>query len=138
MSTLHRQILMVSCLFAGSVHDYAMLKRIFNPHEPWFHDLTLLLDLGFLGARNDYGDKAGIQLPHKKPRKSKDNPNPQLTSQQKLENKKHAMARVVIEHAIGGMKHFHCLVHRIRNHLNPVKEYFFLLSAGLWNLKISL
>ncbi|CAD7850472.1 MAG: hypothetical protein, partial [Olavius algarvensis Gamma 1 endosymbiont] len=55
-------------------------------------------------------------LPHKKPRKSKKNPFPELTSDQKKDNHKLAKVRVLVEHAIGGMKHFHCLTHRIRNH----------------------
>jgi hypothetical protein len=43
-----------------------------------------------------------------------------------------------VEHSIGGMKQFHCLMHRIRNHLDVFMDYFFWLSGGLWNLKISL
>jgi hypothetical protein len=34
------------------------------------------------------------------------------------------------------MKTFHCLTHRIRNHSDSLIEYFFWLSAGLWNFKI--
>jgi len=37
-------------------------------------------------------------------------------SDQKQANHKLAKIRVLVEHAIGGMKHFHCLTHRIRNH----------------------
>jgi hypothetical protein len=95
------------------------------------------LDLGFHGARKDYGDKAGIHLPYKKPRKSKKNPNPELTAQQKRDNRKQAATRVKVENTIGGMKHFRCLTHRIRNHLASFIDYFFWLSAGLWNLKIT-
>ncbi|MDD5035768.1 MAG: transposase family protein [Methylococcaceae bacterium] len=68
----------------------------------------------------------------------KNNPNPELAAKQKRENKKQAATRIVVEHSIGGMKHFHCLMHRIRNHLDIFIDYFFCLSGGLWNLKISL
>ena len=44
---------------------------------------------------------------------------------------------VSVEHAIGGMKAFHCLTHRIRNHLDSLIEYLFWIPAGLWNLKIA-
>jgi hypothetical protein len=51
--------------------------------------------------------------------------------------RKLAKVRIFVEHAIGGMKHFHCLTHRIRNQSTSLMNQFFLLSAGLWNVKIS-
>jgi hypothetical protein len=70
-------------------------------------------------------------------RKSKNNPSPQLTDIQKQENRAHSKIRVAVENAIGGMKHFYCLTHRIRNHSTELIDQFFALSAGLWNFKIS-
>lgn len=113
------------------------MKKVFNPNKKWFCKTILWLDLGFYGADRDYGIKSNIYLPHKKPRKTKNNPNPMLTPLQKKENKIHAKKRVIVEHAIGGMKAFYCLTHRIRNHLDTMLDSFFLLSSGLWNLKIS-
>ena len=121
---------------AGSVHDYTLMKNVFKPGFPWFRKVGLWLDIGFLGADKDYANTR-IHLPHKKPRKSKKNPNPCLTPSQKKENRRQAATRVVVEHAIGGMKIFHCLMHRIRNHLDTFVDYFFSLSAGLWNYKIA-
>ncbi|WP_133512783.1 transposase family protein [Candidatus Thiosymbion oneisti] len=46
---------------------------------------------------------------------SKKNPFPKLTSDQKQENRKLAKVRILVEHVIGGMKHFYCLTHRIGN-----------------------
>lgn len=129
-------IVFLSCVVAGSTHDYKLMKSVFEPGSPWFKKIHVWLDLGFLGADREYPN-ARIHLPHKKPRKSKKNPDPQLTPQQKAENRKQAATRVVVEHAIGGMKFFHCLMHRIRNHLSHFVDYFFALSAGLWNYKIS-
>ncbi len=137
ISDHRRYILFVSPLFDGSVHDYAMMKSLFDPDLPWFEHSTLRLDLGFQGAEKDYRAPSNILLPHKKPRKSKKNPFPELTSDQKKDNRKLAKVRVLVEHAIGGMKHFHCLTHRIRNHSTSLINLFFLLSAGLWNSKIS-
>ena len=117
VSTLHRQILFLFCFFAGSRHDYALMKKVFNPKLNWFHQVNVWLDLGFQGAAREYGSKSRINLPHKRPRKSKNNPKPQLTAAQIKHNKAHARIRVTVEHAIGGMKAFHCLTHRIRNHL---------------------
>jgi len=136
-STTNKFILFVSLIAPGSTHDYNLMKKLFDPTMPWFEDIKVFLDLGFFGAAKDYGSQAKIYLPHKKPRKSKANPSPELTALQKKENKAHAAVRVAVEHAIGGMKHFHCLTHRIRNHLDTIINSFFCLSAGLWNLKIT-
>jgi hypothetical protein len=46
------------------------------------------LDLGFYDAIGDYGEKASIHLPHKKPRKSKKNPSPRADSQTKTREQK--------------------------------------------------
>jgi len=136
ITDLSRKILFLCGIVAGSVHDYKLMKSIFKPGSAWFRKVSLWLDLGFLGTDKDYkGVK--VYLPHKKPRKSKKNPEPTLTPEQKKENRQQAATRVVVEHAIGGMKFFHCLMHRIRNHLDTFVDYFFWLSAGLWNYKIS-
>jgi DDE superfamily endonuclease len=47
-----------------------------------------------------------IQIPIKKPKKSKNNPDPQLTDEEKEHNKTVSKTRVRIEHAIGSMKIF--------------------------------
>ncbi|WP_367026087.1 transposase family protein [Methylococcus sp. ANG] len=125
----------VGSIVAGSVHDYALMKRWFDPALSWFDGADVWLDLGFLGAASDYGNKARIHLPHKKPRASKNNPHPALADQQRRENKKQARTRISVEHSIGGMKTFHCLMHRIRNRLSIFIDSFFGLGAGLWNLK---
>lgn len=113
------------------------MKKVFDPKSKWFDKVDVWLDLGFQGAQDDYGEKSKMHLPHKKPRKSKKNPDAQLTPAQKRHNKQQAKTRVPVEHAIGGMKAFHCLTHRIRNHLDWFIEYLFWIPAGLWNLKIS-
>ena len=82
-----------------------MMTAIFAPAQPWFKDFTLRADLGFLGAPKDYRLGANIRLPHKKPRQSKNHPNPLLTEQQKKENHAFSKIRVAVEHVIGGMKH---------------------------------
>ena len=137
ISDHQRKLLFVSPLFDGSVHDYTMMTSLFDPALPWFDNLTVRLDLGFLGAEKDYGISSNILLPHKKPRKSKKNPCPELTDAQKKENRMLAKTRIIVEHAIGGMKHFYCLAHRIRNRSISLINLFFSLPAGLWNMKIS-
>ena len=120
ISNLSKYILFVSFFSAGKNHDYKMMKELFDPNKSWFELYDIYLDLGFLGAADDYSNQGHIHLPHKKKRKSKKNPSPSLTKKQKAENKKLAAIRVVVEHAIGGMKHFHCLAYRIRNHTHSI------------------
>ena len=60
--------------FSGHNHDYLMLKQELPPALDWFTDINVRVDLGYLGIRADYkGDR--IDIPTKKPRKSKKNPN---------------------------------------------------------------
>lgn len=136
ISNAKQQILFLSPLFGGCEHDFNMMKDQFNPSFPWFSSVKVFLDLGFLGADKIY-PSSNIYLPHKKPRKSKKNPSPTLTETQKAENRDHSSKRVIVENAIGGMKHFHCLAHRIRNQSITLIDQFFSLSAGLWNFRIS-
>lgn len=137
VTSLQRKIICLFFFVSGSIHDYTLMKTIFDPKFGWFNKIRVWLDLGFLGAENDYGNKSNIKLPHKKSRKSKANPEPKFTKSQEEHNLKHARTRVIVEHAIGGMKSFYCLTHRIRNHLDQIIEYLFWIPAGLWNLKIS-
>lgn len=137
MTTTDRFILYLSPLVGGHTHDYTLMKMEFDIQKRWFNKVNILADLGFLGATKDYGDHANIFLPHKKPRKSKHHPSPQLTDLQKQANRTHAQQRVKVEHAIGGMKHFHCLTHRIRNQSTSLIDQFLGLAAGLWNFRIA-
>jgi len=51
ISDHQRYVLFTSPLFGGSVHDYTILKKLFDPDLPWFKNLTVRLDLGFLGGQ---------------------------------------------------------------------------------------
>ena len=73
------------------------------------------VDLGYQGILTDYVGE-DIHLPHKKPRKSKNNPETSLTDEQKLENQALSKIRIFVENAIGGLKRYNILVHRFRNH----------------------
>ena len=49
---------------------YNMLKQALSPELDWFTDIHIRVDLGYLGIQADYrGDQ--IDIPTKKPRKSK-------------------------------------------------------------------
>ncbi len=85
IATMTKLILFVGQTFTGHNHDYKIFKEEFPTQEAWFKCLSVLVDLGYQGILKDYqGEK--IQIPFKKTRKSKKNPNPTLTSEQKEYN----------------------------------------------------
>jgi len=50
-----------------------MLKNEFSPEHQWFEAINVIVDLGYQGIKADYKGEQ-IDIPHKKPRKSKTNP----------------------------------------------------------------
>ena len=126
---------------AGSIHDYTQLKQEFPVDEQtndlvkWFETFVLWLDLGYLGTQKVYEAK-DVNMPHKKPRKSKNSPSPALTEEQKAENRAISRVRVLVEQAISGLKRFNIVTHKFRNHLEDFVDTAALLAAGLWNWKL--
>lgn len=125
----------ISNLYPGSNVDYSILKLEFPPEYPWFRRKKVKVDLGFMGIKSDYEAKE-IMIGYKKPRKSKSNPNPKLTKEQKEFNKQVAKERIYVEHAIGGMKHFKILKHECRLKNIDLKNKILGLAAGLWNFRV--
>ena len=135
MSMPDKWIVFLGRTFSGRTHDYRMLKHELPPDLDWFRDLEVWGDLGYQGILSDYeGDL--IEIPHKKPRKSKANPNPQLTASQRAENRAISQIRIFVEHAIGGMKRFNILVQRFRNRKENFEDESVGICAGLWNLNL--
>ena len=63
----------------GSRHDYALLKEELAPSPPGLSSVEAYVDLGYQGIKDRYPTFHEIHIPHKKPRKSKNNPKPTLT-----------------------------------------------------------
>ena len=93
------------------------------------------MDLGYQGIKDRYPKFHEIQIPHKKPRKSKNHPNPTLTPKQKKENRTISRTRVAVEHLIGDLKSFQILTIKFRNQAKNMADQVILLVAGLCNLK---
>lgn len=77
-----------------------------------------------------------MAIPIKKPRKSKKNPNPQLSDEQKAVNRALSQARIFIEHAISGMKRYHILVYVFRNRKTDFEDDAVSICAELCNLAL--
>ena len=136
ISTVGQIILFVGLTFSGHTHDYKMLKEEFPPEEAWFEFLEVLVDLGYQGILTDYVGE-GIQVPHKKPRKSKKNPVTSLTDEQKADNRALSKIRIFVENAICGLKRYNILVHRFRNHKESFDDDVIGIAAGLWNFNLN-
>ena len=119
----------------GSRHDYALLKEELDPHQPGLSSVDVDVDLGDQGIKSRYPTFHAIQIPHKKPRKSKNHPNPTLTPPQKKENRAISRVRVAGEHLIGDLKSFQILAIKFRNHIKNMADQVILVVTGLCNLK---
>jgi hypothetical protein len=136
MSLPDKFIVFLGRTFCGHNHDYRMLQQEFPPELDWVTDLHVRVDLGYLGMQSDYRGER-IEIPTKKARKSKKNPNPQLSDAQKAANTALSQVRIFIEHAIGGMKRSNILVHVFRNRKADFEDDAVGICAGLWNFALS-
>lgn len=135
IASLDYLVLYIGLTFSGKNHDYGMFKKEFNSSLNWFARFHLFVDLGYLGINKDYKIK-NCSIPHKKPKKSKNNPTPKLTKKQKKENQTMSATRVIVEQVIGGMKRYRCLVDRFRNRIIGIEKTVLVLAAGLWNFNV--
>ena len=137
ISTTKKVILFIGYTVYGKKHDYRLFKDEFLPFKAIVKELRVWVDLGYLGIKKDFDleDLKNLMIPYKKPYKTKSNPNPELSDEQKEHNKEVAKTRILVEHAIGGMKIFRILKDVFRNHFN-IADQVVLCCAGLWNLKL--
>jgi len=137
IADVNRGIAVVGPTVPGRRHDFKLLKDELDPNEPGLSAVEAWVDLGYQGIESQYPTFHRLHIPHKKPRKSKNNPNPTLTPQQKKENRVISRIRVAIEHLIGDMKSFQILVTKFRNRITNMADQVVLVVAGLCNLKNS-
>ncbi len=88
--------------------------------------MALWVDLGFTGFEKDYPDTLVI-MPKKKPKGK------ELTADAKAWNRIVSGFRVLVEHAIGGVKRFGIVSDKFRNRKDGFDDKVMLISCGLWN-----
>lgn len=132
---MSKAVLFVGNTVLGAKHDYKMLKEEFPCSQSWFVKTSVWIDLGYIGFAKDY-ECEGLKIPFKKPYKTKNNPNPQLTQEQKEYNRKVSKTRVIVENAIGGIKRYNILVQKFRNKSEQLRDKAIFIAAGLWNFSI--
>lgn len=140
MATLRRWILFLGLTTQGSVHDYELLKEElgwYKGQTEWFELLEIFVDLGYKGIGKDF-QIGQLNIPFRKPRRSKKNPDPKLTESQKKHNREVSQTRILVEHAIGSMKFFKILREDYRNRRDGFDDLSIEICAGLHNLYIKL
>ena len=122
-----RRIMYVSPTKNGKVHDFTQArKELLFDNVP--DKVCLWVDKGFQGIKNIVPPEQ-VEIPHKKPKGKS------LSTEQKQENNVISSFRIVIEHAIGGIKRFGCMAQKYRNHRGK-DDQMIKLCAGLWNFHI--
>jgi len=114
-----------------------LFKQEFDPNQDWFKPLSVWTDLGYTGFNKDY-EVPNLYIPTKKPRRSKTNPNPSLTAEQRLENQAISQIRIRVEHSLSRLKRFNILCHDFRSHISKFIDDVAAVCAGLWNFKIAI
>ena len=126
----HKRIGFLSKTESGRQHDFTMLKK-HAPPKAIPKKVKQHLDLGFKGYQAQFPDHK-ISMPDRKPR-TKD-----LCKTKLLKNKKKSGWRVLVEHAIGGVKRFRITTDVFRNKLQGSDDKAMLISCGLWNYHLSM
>jgi hypothetical protein len=127
ISDRKRRVLVVTKQKSGRRHD----KRLADKDDIFKQipkEVSAMADTGFQGANKDHKN---ILIPKKR---TKNNP---LTYEDKEMNKLISSYRVLVEHAIGGIKRYRCMSEKLRNHKPFIDDTFLLLSAGLWNYHLA-
>lgn len=118
-----KHILVLTPTKSGRRHDKRLTDKnqLISSIPP---DIPIWTDTGLQGIQKQHPNTI---MPKKATK------NQPLTDEDKAENKLISSIRVVVEHAIGGIKRYKGAADIYRNHLANLDDQFTLLSAGLWN-----
>lgn len=128
IATEGRKILMVSPTKEGRVHDLNQLNKTgLLRHFP--QKVTIWVDKGYQGLQKQVNNT--VMVPMKKPKGKT------LPLEQRKENKIIAGLRIVVEHAINGIKRFGSMSGIYRNRKGQ-DDQMIGICAGLWNLHLQM
>lgn len=129
MSDRKKRIGFLSKTVEGRQHDSSILKTLRLPECIPKH-VKQRVDLGFQGYQTQY-PKHSISIPVRKPRTREFSPTI------KEQNARKSRMRVLVEHAIGGIKRFRITTDVFRNRIKDFDDLAMLISSGLWNYHLS-
>jgi hypothetical protein len=125
LSNRKRRIGYLSPTTEGKEHDFQIVKRTRLPeHIP--KKVRIRVDSGFQGLLKEFPGHA-VSIPRKKP---KGRP---LCKTFKEQNLLKSRIRILVEHAIGGVKRFGIVAQVFRNKQENVDDRAILITSGLWN-----
>ncbi len=122
----HKRILLLTPTKSGRRHDKRLADKA-GIIRMIPEDVTVFTDTGFQGIQTLHPNTL---VPKKATKK-----NP-LTQTDKQNNRIISGLRIIVEHAIGGMKRFKAASDIYRNRIPNTDDLFSLLSAGLWNFHL--
>ena len=120
--------------------DYELLKEDlhwYKGQKEWFALLEIFVDLGYIKIGEEFLI-GKLRIPFKRKRGKQGEPSTALTEEQKAHNKEVNQTRVLVEHAIGGMKHFNIMTDAYRNRRHGFEDMSVGLCAALNNLSVKL
>lgn len=125
VSDERRRILILTAAKPGRRHDKNLSDRAqLTRHLP--PEVGVFGDTAFTGNQHP-----NLQIPQKARK------NRPLSEEQRAENRWVSQARVVVEHAIGGMKRFGVMRQKLRNKIGRFDDQAALVCAGLWNFHLA-
>lgn len=123
-----RRILIMTTTKSGRRHDKKLAdKNLLFEHIP--EEVAVWTDTGFQGILRQHKNTL---IPKKGTKK-----NP-LTATEKEENRIISSFRVVVEHAISGIKRFKAYADIWRNKIAGLDDKIMRIACGLWNLHIEM
>lgn len=129
LSTRKKRIGYVSPTVAGKAHDFGILKTLRLPdHIP--KRIRIRTDSGFQGLVKEFPGHA-VSIPRKKP---KGKP---LCRTFKEQNRTKSRIRVLVEHAIGGVKRFRAVADVFRSKREGADDHAMVIACGLWNYHLA-
>ncbi len=130
ISTRKKRIGFLSKTVEGKQHDFTMLKALAPPkYIP--PEIKTHLDLGFKGYQTQYPGHT-VSMPQRKPRTR------ELSQTVKERNRRKSKVRVLVEHAIGGIKRLKIVSDVYRNKIKDFDDRVMLISSGLWNYHLDM
>jgi hypothetical protein len=126
ISDRHKRILYLSKAYNGTTHDKAIADAevlLFVESNP----VMMFQDTGYQGYKPD---NVTIIQPVKKPKGK------ELTEEQKNKNKKISSKRILIEHAIGGVKILRIVKDEIRIYNEVVRNMIMKIACAIHNIKM--
>jgi hypothetical protein len=130
ISTRKKRIGLLSRTREGKAADI-QIARAYAPPRVIPEGVTVHADLGFKGLDAPYPGLR-VSMPERKPR-TRD-----LTDAQRRRNAKKSRARVLVEHAIGGVKRLGIVSQVFRNKKEGFDDTAMLVSCGLWNYHLAM